>query len=464
MSPTRRTFLGWTGALAGAAAGCARAQERADVVVIGAGLAGLYSALLLEEQGAKVVVLEAAARVGGRLKTLDALPGKPEAGGQTIDAMYARTIALCQRFGLELFPREKSSGDGLRINGRWIDPKDWPRAPENALPAPERETLPFRLYSKLLDAHSPLTGVGDWLAAEHAALDRRSIADEFAGKGASPEALRLISRWFDGRGMDAMSALFAYRKRQVELFGQKGAFRIRGGSQRLPEAMAAALKTPVRLQKAVIGLRADGTGVEATCTDGSRVRARRGVCALPFSVLRTIPIEPSPPPLQAQAIAELAYNSILQVKLGWSTPFYEKDGLPLSFYDDGPLQRVAAPPGQDGQVDSVNVWIRGAEAIALEAETTEAIGARVKAAFEVARPAAKDAMTVLDVTHWGKETFARGAYHHMAPGQLTRFGEAMRAPHGPLRFVGEHLATLQQGMEGAAETAEREAIALAQEL
>ena len=46
-----------------------RAAESADAIVLGAGLAGLYAALLLEEQGLRVTVLEASDRVGGRVQT-----------------------------------------------------------------------------------------------------------------------------------------------------------------------------------------------------------------------------------------------------------------------------------------------------------------------------------------------------------------------------------------------------------
>ena len=84
-SHSRRRFL--TSALAAAAAPLLPRRLRADgkpVVVIGAGLSGLYAALTLEAQGFEVTVLEARDRIGGRLYTLDDVPGHPEAGGNTI--------------------------------------------------------------------------------------------------------------------------------------------------------------------------------------------------------------------------------------------------------------------------------------------------------------------------------------------------------------------------------------------
>ena len=63
-----------------------------DVMVIGAGLAGLYTAMLLEDVGLRVIVLEGRQRAGGRVKTLMNVPGRPEAGGEIIGGNYARMM------------------------------------------------------------------------------------------------------------------------------------------------------------------------------------------------------------------------------------------------------------------------------------------------------------------------------------------------------------------------------------
>lgn len=76
---SRRGVLAGSSAalVAGLAPRSAWSATTQDVVVIGAGLAGLHTAWLLEQAGLKVTVLEAERRVGGRLHTLDDLPGKP---------------------------------------------------------------------------------------------------------------------------------------------------------------------------------------------------------------------------------------------------------------------------------------------------------------------------------------------------------------------------------------------------
>ena len=89
LSLDRRSFVKAAGAaaLASPFLGCkpAGTDLSGSVVVVGAGLSGLAAAMLLEERGLKVTVLEARDRVGGRVFTCDDLPGKPEGSTSTFD-------------------------------------------------------------------------------------------------------------------------------------------------------------------------------------------------------------------------------------------------------------------------------------------------------------------------------------------------------------------------------------------
>ena len=100
LAPSRRSALFGGGAaalVAGVAPRRTWAATEADVIVLGAGLAGLNAAMLLEEQGLKVIVLEARDRVGGRVHTLDKMPGRPESGGLQVGEYYARVIDVATR-------------------------------------------------------------------------------------------------------------------------------------------------------------------------------------------------------------------------------------------------------------------------------------------------------------------------------------------------------------------------------
>jgi Monoamine oxidase len=79
-----------------------KSKESTEILIIGAGLSGLYAANLLEEEGYKVRILEADKRVGGRVLTQKGIPGYPESGGTAFGSGYARVIDTAHRFGINL--------------------------------------------------------------------------------------------------------------------------------------------------------------------------------------------------------------------------------------------------------------------------------------------------------------------------------------------------------------------------
>lgn len=462
---TRRSFTRSLAALAVAPslARCTRPAEQAEVLVIGAGIAGLYAARLLEQQGLSPLVIEASDRIGGRLRTLDHLRGGPEAGGQSIDHLYARTLATLGELGIGTYPRRPYvPGFALHINGTLLDAAGWSESAANRLDAAERDVLPHQLVDLYLDRHSPLVNLDDWLQPGFAELDRRSLRAELRRLGASAEALRLAEILYDGIGLDNMSALFAYRKRLVARAGGGQLLRISGGSARLPEAIAARLERDVRLRQAVARIDVDSDGVECRCADGRRYRARFALCSVPWAVLRQVVL--SPAPAQAQIIRDLPYNKITQVKLAYSRPFWEDDGLPPAMVSDRPFEKLFAVPAEDGSLYELNCWIDGQRAAKLDDWTTDRIGRFVVREIGAARPAAAGQLQVLDVTAWGQSAYALGAYHCWGPGQFSTLGALARQPWGPVHWIGEHMAVLQQGIEGAMESAEREVLALMQRM
>jgi len=459
---TRRTALSGMASLTLlSACGERRTSEKHDVIVVGAGISGLYAAMLLEELGLDTLVLEASDRVGGRMMTLDQLDGSPEAGGQSVGSKYARVFNLAEQLGLDVFQRKPFiPGSAYYIRDSLLAADQWSTHMANTLSGPEREILPNKLYSYYLKQVNPVADLFNWREEDFFVDDQVSIADRLLAVGASDEALRLMERWFDGGGLDNMSALFAYRKHLAAQFERPNAYRIKGGSARLPEAMAAQLKTPVRFNAPIVSLSDDGSLVTVTDASGNVYQAPSLFVSIPFSVLRDIAIEPAPPPALQAAIDTLPYNHITQVKVAFGGPFWEADGLPPAMYADSFIERITAAPGQDGELHYLNVWIKGLQALEFDQWDDETIGSRVIAELERIRPSSRGKISAAHVMAWGRNPYAKGAYHFFGHPGRTLYGDALLQPHGRISWIGEHTAEFQQGMEGACASAEREVFAM----
>jgi monoamine oxidase len=440
-----------------------------DVVVIGAGLAGLYSALLLEEQGLDVLVLEAQSRVGGRIHSMRQLGSNAEAGGTYIGAGYERVMAIAARFGIRLidvtpileFFREQD----LVLGTTTIRQAEWPTHPANPFPERDRDLLPWNYHRVLTIRENPLARPEDWLAPQHAGLDI-SMHAWMRKLGLSDAVIKMgygINSSFgeDAHDVSALLLLFrgafskAQRERAVDVLG----YTVENGVQRIPEAMAGALRHEIALECPAIAITEAKDATRVECADGSSATARRVIASIPFGVLRKVKLDPPLTGVQAEAVAELRSQPITQVYLGIRRPFWEDDGYaPSLFTDSLPGMVAAARSATDpATVTHLTAWVMGRHARALDRLTAAEAGRRVIDGIEQLRPAARGQLELLGSQSWGSDPYAAGAWAYFRPGQIRRFAASMHVPHGRLHFCGEHLGVASRGMEAALETAERAA-------
>jgi monoamine oxidase len=438
----------------------ARGASDPDVIVIGAGLAGLNAASILTDAGLRVRVLEGSRRIGGRLLTLDDVPGRPEAGGLQVGAMYARVLDAARRLQVGVVPDERRAAFALHVRGDTLAVEGWPEAAANELVAAERRVPPFALLGWYTRAANPLESLDDWLRPEHADLDV-PLDGFLRTRGASPEALRLMNCNLNGNSLESLSTLGLMRS--LAIFGANAAgaqqFFIAGGSARLPEAMARALPEQVVLGHAVTAIRSAESGCEVVCANGTRHRAAFVLSTIPFSVLRDVAIEPELTGSQADAVAGAQYTRITQVHLRAGRRYWEEDGLPASMWTDTGLGRLFAGAAYGGDADMhVNVWVTGGDADAFDRMEDAALFEHVRREIERIRPSTAGDFELARIVSWQKNPFNRGAYFHWGPGQVGRWARSMSQPHGRVHFAGEHTAQLMSGMEGAMESGERAAL------
>ncbi len=481
-SVTRRRFCTAAGATAAAAATRAWSlQSRDDVIIVGAGLAGLYAAMLLAELGARVVVLEREHRPGGRCLTMDAWHRAPDLGGAQIGRDYARVLDTASRLGVKL-------GAGAHVNAPYsfvmndtlIAGKDWVTSPHNRTVGVEREVPPHALGSFYVEARTPFTTPDGWLQPEARAYDL-SLAEWLDRQGASPAAKQII-RTSQGRPLEKLSVLRMLQEATRGRIGiaqpdpalMKGrdpyeraaitSQHVVGGTSRLTEAMAATVGDRLRLGQCVTRIEMDGRGVSVRCAGGARFRARFAIAAVPFTVLRQIDIRPGLRGAQADAVRNMPYGNQSQVWLRVRAPYWEQDGIEASMWTDGAFNLIRQQIEADGSRELISALAFSDNARRLDSMPVAERGRFAIAEIERIRPSTRGKLEFVGAHSWLQAPGAQGCSYQLQPGRAFDWTREMAKPHQRLWFAGEHLRLLEVGMEAAMESGERAARAVAERM
>ena len=416
--------------------------RRVDVVVVGAGVAGLAAARALVGAGRRVVVLEARDRVGGRIRTVrDARTPLPaELGAEFLHGSAEATVRVLGEAGLlamEVTGTTMQAADGTLAAG---DDAEEAIAPVMAKLDPDRS--PDRSFAEFLATHpgGPLR------------------------TGARRMARRFVEG-FHGADVGRISERALARQGEVNDPQESRAGRVVDGYDRVPGHLAAALGDAVRLRTVVTRVEwsRGSARVEARDARNRRVAwtARAVVIAVPLGVLKApagatgaIAFEPPLPPFTRRGLDALAVGHAARVVLLFREPWWEKlamqagkdaDSLAeLSFlFTRDPDFGVWWTPFP-ARVPMLTAWAGGPAARRLghrtDADVTDDALRAIARATGTSAARLRRLLVAVWRHDWDADPFARGAYSYAAVGGADASRRLAKAVAGTLWITGEAVA------------------------
>ncbi|MCC7265976.1 MAG: flavin monoamine oxidase family protein [Caulobacteraceae bacterium] len=473
--PSRRAALGLGAGLASLAAAppkAAAANGGADVIVVGAGFAGLTAARDLRGAGHSVVVLEADDRVGGRTK-----PGRisgevVDLGGQWVGPSQTRLLALAGAYGVATYPQFATGVSIADLAGRRADF-------EGEVPAlePAAMTEFAEVMGQIEALAAKIPGTRPWTFEAAGELDSQTIETWIVANAKTPavrSAMRVLTRALLSAepSQVSMLALATYAATAGgfgPLISTRGGAQdsmFEGGAWSLAARMAADLGPAVVLNAPVQSIRQDDAGV-TVATPAGEWRARYVVVTAPPTLAGRIQYDPPMPAARDGLTQRMPMGCVIKVHVAYDKPFWRDRGLTglvlsdrtefgpwfdhsprqgpggglVGFFDGGPAQRWAdrSPADRRAQVLSDIALYFGDEALK-PVDYIEEVWTRA-------------------ATHRGGYVSAPG------PGVITAFGAALYEPVGRIHWAGTETADVWVGyIDGAVRSGERVAEEIAKRL
>jgi monoamine oxidase len=413
----------------------------ADVLVIGAGMAGLTAARALAEAGVRVLVLEAQNRVGGRILTERIGDQVIELGAEFVHGRPPELLALIEEAGLTLTERDGAmlSFEDGRLTGSGDEETE-------EVTKVERDDL-FSPLEALQNLAGPDLSFADFLErpeiAHLSAEDRFALIGYVEGYNAA-----------DHHKISAIS-LGAQQKAEEAVEGDR-AFHVVGGYDQLPEYLArrveqrgGALRADTRVQRVVWR----PGHVEVTTNQGN-FSARQAIVTLPLSVLQSsrVVFDPAPGEILEQA-RRLHMGQASRITLHLRERFWEalppqpelsqlsflftRGGVPSVWWTTHPA------PGR-----TLTGWTGGPRSAKLLGLSAEALGQlacdRLAEVFRLDATYVREQVLGCSTHNWQADPNALGAYSYIGVGGMDA-PERMAEPVAEtLYFAGEHTDTTGQ--------------------
>jgi monoamine oxidase len=431
-----------------------------DVLVVGAGLAGLTAARNLGRAGLRVRVLEARDRVGGRTWTAPIAGADFDLGGQWIGPGQPRMTALVHEFGLATTPTFHDGRKVFDLRGRVSSYRGTiPKAAPWTLVGAQLVLWKLDRLCRRVDPARP------WTSPEAAAFDADTVDGWLQRNTWNPDVRAMVNsaaRVIFGSDTGELSLLhFLWYvhsggglMKLIETHGGNQDTRIDAGAQAF--CLALARGQDIVFDAPVRAIEQDADGVTVSGEAGTW-RAGRVVVTAPPPLAARIRYTPALPTLRDQLTQRVGMGATIKCYALYERAFWREAGFSgEGVSTDGPVGVSFDAVTASGQPALVG-FVVGAPARGWAERPPEERRALVIDTF--VRWFGEEARTPIAYREadWAAEPWSGGApIATFPPGSLSVFGPALRAPVGRIHWAGTETARESTGfMEGAVESGER---------
>ncbi|HEY2793438.1 MAG TPA: NAD(P)/FAD-dependent oxidoreductase [Micromonosporaceae bacterium] len=421
-----------------------------DVIVLGAGLAGLSAARDLANAGVDVLVLEARDRVGGRVEQAVLDDGRvAQLGGEVVGTAHTAYLGLVEELGLTLVPSYVAEpGEIVRATPEDVgvgDPPSWFGPGDQAVH--ESVTEQFVTLARSVDAEDP------WSHPDAAKLDAMSCSDWLRSVGATPAVVRLweIGQLSLSSGSYDRTSLLAALRKNVAVPSESHyssddweGLRVAEGSATVALRMAEGLGQRVRLGSPVASVHI-GPQCRVRLTTGETFTAKAVVSALPVGPLRDVHIT-GVSDGRLESLHRQRNALAAKVAAVYDRPFWrdlgrnglsESEGVLGSTWPQGlGILSALVPPERFGVLAGIPAHLRQAEVLA-----------------EIARMYGEPALhpSAFYLRFWGSDRWTKGYVTQWVPGDVMAVGP-LHGTHEPPFYVCGSDQWVAGYMEGAVRT------------
>jgi len=433
-----------------------------DVVIVGAGFAGLSAADRLTSMGRSVMVLEGRSRVGGRSLTGEVAGVKVDLGATWVARRHTAIRDLATRVGCTTTGQFNQGRNVLWMDGR----RQTYKATIPAIsPAAMVDMARMSMHLKKLVATINVDAA--WESPDAAQLDTISFGkwlDRKRARASTRALMTIVSKVQWGASPEDVSLLHVLRyiraaggiDHMLDVEGGQQQDRFNETTQEIARRLAEKLGDSVVVDAPVRRITQDDNGV-MVCTDSTQFNARYAIVTTAPAHRGGIAFEPALPEKAAGLTKTWRMGALSKAFVAYETPFWRTDGLSGEALIDAGTVFITFDVSPDAAGPGVLMAF-------CDPRTFDGFGPDIRRSRVIQQMVdlyGNQASSPIDyIDHcWGTEAFAPGGPNPaVAPYASTSYASALTEPHGRIHWAGTETAGEWAGcMNGAVLTGLRAA-------